>query len=42
MNDKEEAKEIDKQLRKELGIDKEKLKELKKKLSKVEPRSERG
>lgn len=41
-NDKEEAKEIDKQLRRELGIDKEKLKELKKKLSKVEPRSERG
>ena len=42
MNDKQEAKEIDKQLRKELGIDKEKLKELKKKLSKIEPRSERG
>tara|TARA_R110002074_G_scaffold349981_2_gene520780 strand:- start:52357 stop:52980 length:624 start_codon:yes stop_codon:yes gene_type:complete len=42
INDKEAAKEIDKQLRKELGIDKEKLKELKKKLSKVEPRSERG
>ncbi len=41
-NDKEEAKEIDKQLRKELGIDKDKLKVLKKKLSKVEPRSERG
>ena len=41
-NDKEEAKEIDKQLRRELGIDKEKLKALKKKLSKVEPRSERG
>ncbi|MDO6490854.1 MULTISPECIES: Pycsar system effector family protein [unclassified Cellulophaga] len=42
INDKEKAKEIDKQLRKELGIDKEKLKELKKKLLKVEPRSERG
>ncbi|WP_339841696.1 Pycsar system effector family protein [uncultured Maribacter sp.] len=41
-NAKEEAKEIDKQLRDELGIDKEKLKELKKKLLKVEPRSERG
>ncbi|WP_289039678.1 Pycsar system effector family protein [uncultured Zobellia sp.] len=42
MNEKQEAKQIDKQLRKELGIDKEKLKELKKKLSKIEPRSERG
>jgi len=39
---KKQEKAIDKQLIAELGIDKEKLKELKKKLSKVEPRSERG
>ncbi|OWW23439.1 hypothetical protein B4Q04_20365 [Zobellia sp. OII3] len=39
---KAKAKIIDKQLIAELGIDKEKLKELKKKLLKVEPRSERG
>ncbi|SFW26573.1 Pycsar system effector family protein [Cellulophaga fucicola] len=39
---KKEDKRIDKELIKELGIDKEKLKELKKKLLKVEPRSERG
>lgn len=39
---KKQNKAIDKQLLDELGIDKEKLKELKKKLSKVEPRSERG
>ena len=35
-------KVIDHQLMEELGIDKNKLKELKKKLAKVEPRSERG
>lgn len=39
---KKQEKAIDNHLIEELGIDKEKLKELKKKLSKVEPRSERG
>jgi hypothetical protein len=41
-NSKAEDKIMDKRLIAELGIDKEKLKELKKKLAKVEPRSERG
>lgn len=39
---KKQDKAIDNHLIEELGIDKNKLKELKKKLSKVEPRSERG
>lgn len=39
---KKQEKAIDNHLIEELGIDKDKLKELKKKLSKVEPRSERG
>lgn len=39
---KKQEKAIDNHLIEELGIDKEKLKELKKKLSKIEPRSERG
>ena len=42
MKDTEDTKEIDKHLISELNIDKKKLKELKKKLSKIEPRSERG
>ena len=40
--DKKEKKEIDAHLMSELNIDKEKLKQLKKKLSKIEPRAERG
>lgn len=39
---KKQGKAIDSHLMEELGIDKNKLKELKKKLSKIEPRSERG
>jgi hypothetical protein len=39
---KKQEKAIDNHLIEALGIDKDKLKELKKKLSKVEPRSERG
>ena len=39
---KKQTKDIDKQLVEELGMDKSKLKELKKKLAKIEPRSERG
>lgn len=39
---KKQEKALDNHLIEELGIDKDKLKELKKKLSKVEPRSERG
>lgn len=39
---KKQNKAIDNQLMESLGIDKDKLKELRKKLSKVEPRSERG
>lgn len=39
---KKQEKAIDSQLIEELGIDKDRLKELKKKLAKVEPRSERG
>ena len=39
---KKQNKAIDHQLMEELGIDKAKLKELKKKLAKIEPRSERG
>ena len=42
MIDKENQKEIDKSLMADMGISKEALKQLKKKLSKVEPRSERG
>ena len=40
--EKKEKKEIDAHLMSELNIDKEKLKQLKKKLSKIEPRAERG
>lgn len=39
---KEQQKELDKLLMKELDIDKEQFKSLKKKLSKIEPRAERG
>ncbi len=42
MNDKKKNKISDEYLQQELGIDKQKLKDLKKKLAKVEPRSERG
>ncbi|WP_298348010.1 Pycsar system effector family protein [uncultured Dokdonia sp.] len=42
MSDKKEKKEEDKYLMAELNIDKEALKQLKKKLAKLEPRSERG
>jgi len=42
MTDKKIEKAEDNYLAQELNIDKDKLKELKKKLSKVEPRSERG
>ena len=42
MDGKEQKKAEDKILREELGIDKEGLKKLKKKLTKIEPRSERG
>jgi len=42
MNDKLKEKAEDKYLMEELNIDKEALKQLKKKLAKVEPRSERG
>lgn len=42
MDEKIRKKAIDKHLLTELNIDKEELKKLKKKLSKVEPRSERG
>jgi len=42
MTDKENQKIIDKSLRTDLGISKDELKQLKKKLSKIEPRSERG
>lgn len=42
MTDKESQKEIDKSLRTDLGVSKEELKQLKKKLAKIEPRSERG
>ena len=41
-NTKEQQKELDKLLMKELDIDKEQFKSLKKKLSKIEPRAERG
>ena len=39
---KKQGKAIDNHLLEELGVDKNKLKELKKKLAKIEPRSERG
>lgn len=42
MNEKQLKKEEDKYLMSELNIDKDKLKNLKKKLSKLEPRSEKG
>ena len=42
MTDKKIQKEIDLHLMTELNVDKEKLKQLKKKLSKIEPRAERG
>lgn len=42
MKEKDRKKEEDKYLMSELSIDKEKLKALKKKLSKLEPRAERG
>ncbi len=42
MDEKERLKEEDRFLKMELGIDKEELKKLKKKLAKIEPRSERG
>jgi len=42
MTDKEAKKKIDLHLMSELNIDKDKLKQLKKKLAKIEPRSERG
>ena len=42
MNKKEIEKAEDKYLTSELNIDKEKLKNLKKKLAKLEPRSEKG
>lgn len=42
MDEKKIKKAKDAYLREELNIDKEKLKELKKKLAKIEPRSERG
>lgn len=42
LNDKKSEKEQDKYLREALNVDKDGLKALKKKLAKVEPRSERG
>ena len=42
MTEKEDQKAIDKTLREDLSISKEELKQLKKKLAKIEPRSERG
>ena len=42
MGDKKKEKANDAYLRTELNVDKEQLKELKKKLAKIEPRSERG
>ena len=42
MTDKANQKELDKSLRSDLGISKEELKQLKKKLAKIEPRAERG
>ena len=42
MNEKQIAKAEDKYLMEELNVDKDKLKALKKKLSKLEPRAERG